>query len=129
MVPLHFIGIPYVSKGRSQAGCDCWGIVFLYYLEVLGIRLPEYADGYSDSAEEEEVAKLVASGRRNWVEVSPPQAGDVVLLRIFKDPVHVGVYLDGHRVLHVRKGTNACIQRLDDSFWRSRIEGFYRYVG
>lgn len=129
MTVQDFIGISYVSKGRARDGCDCYGLVYLYYRDVLGIKLPEYATEYTDAEELDEVARLVARGRPNWVEVSPPREGDVVLLKIWREPVHVGVYVGDGRMLHVRRGANACLERLDGPFWRSRIDGYFRHVG
>ena len=121
--------VTYSSKGRDWSSCDCWGLVRLYYAEVLGIKLPEYAVEYTDAEELDEVARLVVEGRANWVRVSPPQVGDVVLQRLLSQPVHVGIFNGDGRMLHVRRGTEACLERIDGPVWGRRVEGFYRYVG
>ena len=35
----RYIGIPYMPGGESFAGCDCWGIVQLWYRNEMGITL------------------------------------------------------------------------------------------
>lgn len=127
--PSKFIGIPYVSKGRGWDGCDCWGLVRLFYREVLGVLLPEYALEYADAEELRDVAALVEAGRASWERSELPQLGYVVLQRLVSEPVHVGVYVGDERMLHVRRATASCLERIDGPVWGRRVEGFYRYVG
>lgn len=122
-----YIGIPYLSKGRSREGCDCWGLVRLFYREQKGVDLPSYSESYTDSAEIDETKLAVSAGRVNWLKVETPLPGDVVLMKLRGEPVHVGVYVGVGMMLHVRSGVNACLQRLSAPFWKQSLEGFYRY--
>jgi murein DD-endopeptidase len=38
----QFVGIPYVAHGRDYAGADCWGLLYLFYRDVLGVQIPSY---------------------------------------------------------------------------------------
>ncbi len=124
----RYVGIPYVSKGRTYDGCDCWGLLRLVYLEQLGVELPSYADDNADAAEVSETRRVVEAKRDSWERVAIPRPGDAVLMKIHGEPVHVGVYIGDGEMLHVRGGANACVQRLSAPFWRQAFEGFYRYA-
>ena len=38
----QFVGIPYIAHGRGYDGADCWGIVYLFYRDVLKTPIPDY---------------------------------------------------------------------------------------
>ena len=126
----RYIGIPYLVKGRSFAGCDCWGLVVLYYREELGIILPAYEMSFADEAEIAEIHAAISGEKAStWSRVEAPVKNDVVLMRVRGEPVHIGIYIgDGH-ILHTRNGASASIQRLNAPFWRQSLEGYYRHVG
>jgi len=124
-----YVGIPYLSHGRTRSGVDCWGLTRLVYLEQLGIDLPTYAGAYTDAAERSEVKAAIENGRSLWTQTETPEPGDVVLLKITRDPTHVGIYVGDGFMLHVRRGANTCLERLNAPFWRTRVVGYYRYAG
>ncbi len=64
--------------------------------------------------------------------VVQPQEGDAVLLRQFRHPVHVGVWLvvDGGGVLHAVKDAGVVYQKLLELLLHGwQVEGFYRFTG
>lgn len=123
----RYVGLKYESRGRTREGVDCWGLVKLVYLETYSIALPSYAADYVDSAEAEETSRVISENRGDWIEVDQPAEGDVVLLTLQGSPTHVGIYLDGGRMLHVRRGVDACVESLDSLVWRPRIVGYFRH--
>lgn len=126
-----YVGIPFVEHGRDRHGCDCWGLLRLFYREQLGIDLPIYAGEYRNTRDSLAILRLVreqlATDRWSPVRESPA-FGDAVVIRIKGQPWHVGVALGGGDMLHARHGAQTCIESLDSVLWRSRIEGVYRYV-
>jgi cell wall-associated NlpC family hydrolase len=38
-----WIGTPHVYNGRDKKGVDCYGLVWLYYRDVLGTILPDWS--------------------------------------------------------------------------------------
>ena len=123
-----YVGIPFVSRGRGRAGADCWGLVRLVYAEQYGIDLPSLADVYAEAADTAQAAGALAAHREGWRQVDEPREGDVVLLRVDGAESHVGVWLDGSRMLHAREGHAACVERLDAGAWRHRVCGVFRYA-
>lgn len=119
----RFIGIPYVSHGRSFEGCDCFGMYWLVLCEH-GVQVPSYDSAYIDAAERQETRRAIEENVSDWVEVETPEEGDAVLLRA---PSHIGVYLIGGQMLHVREGVCACVESLDSPEYRRRVKGFYRH--
>ena len=128
----RFIGIPYRNKGRDFDGCDCWGLVDLYHREVLGIELPNYLGGYRDAAETAIVEKAILRGRTAWTLVghspgreSPP--GAVALFKIRGRASHVGLVIDGTKLLHTLGGRNSSLEDLDALTWRDRLLGVWTW--
>lgn len=127
----RFVGIPYVPHGRSYEGADCWGILFLYYRDVLGTPVPAYsAEMDAREFKHGAIAPLMATEREKlWQQVETPQPGDGVLMRAGRHDSHVGVFLGQGRMLHSEGPDPSVIDRIGDMRWRNRISGFYRLLG
>lgn len=127
----ELIGIPYLDRGRTVAGCDCWGLAMLYHAE-RGVTLPDFADAYESAEQSQSVASVVAAHRADagWLEVSPQDwaPGDLLLMRMHGHPCHVGVFVGGGMFLHTLRGHNSALQRLSDVRYRSRIVGAWRWL-
>lgn len=85
------VGTPWRRWHSSWEGMDCFGLIVLYFREVLGVDLglvpqTQIAEGFSRA--------------RGWVECGP-EAG-VTCWMAWRDgaPTHCGVLLDARRVLH-----------------------------
>lgn len=131
---MTYVGLRYVKRGRDRHGIDCWGLVYLWYPEQLGIPVPSYgmqsADDYRD------VARAIEAEQRSttWIAVAAPQDGDLVLMTspidddgvIRARPVHIGIAI-GKSVLHCEEGLDTvCVPRTDPSVVH-RIVGYYRH--
>ncbi|WP_434712998.1 C40 family peptidase [Rhizobium sp. YTUHZ045] len=125
----RFVGIPYVPHGRNYGGADCWGILFLYYRDVLGIQIPSYTAEMAEvDFHRHEIAQLIAAEReQQWTEVSTPAKGDCVLMRVGRDESHVGVFIGNGQMLHSEGPDPSRIERVGDMRWRNRIVGYFRY--
>jgi cell wall-associated NlpC family hydrolase len=123
-----FVGIPYVAHGRGYEGADCWGLLFLYYRDVLGMPIPSYsAEMQEREFHRKDIGPLVdAEIERLWLQIDEPQPGDGVLLRAGRFNSHVGVFLGNGRMLHSEGPDPSVVVRLDDIRLRSRITGFFR---
>ncbi len=134
---LQYVGIPFRSHGRDRSGCDCYGLVRLVLAEQFAVAVPSYAGDYPDALECAEVAALICRclfpalpGEGGlWRAVANPGPATVILLRIAGEPWHVGLVVVERWFLHVRPGTDSCLERYDSIRWRRRIAGFYRYAG
>lgn len=126
-----YVGLPFRAHGRDRNGVDCWGLVRLVLAERFGTRLPSYADGYASVEDAEDIGRLIRGKMGPWREVTPGQvqAGDVVLMRLLNQPMHVGVVVASGWMLHIEDGIDACLEPYDGAKWRRRVLGLYRYDG
>ncbi len=127
------IAVPFVDRGRSWSGWDCWALVYLFHRDVLGVAIPSYAESYTDAGQSAETRNqlraLIAIGKALWRSVPEPVLGDVVLLNIGGHPLHVGLALGDGRMLHTERRVGTLVERLSSPIWARRVEGFYRYDG
>lgn len=138
----QYVGIPFADKGRTRAGCDCWGLVRLVLAEQFGIELPDYADAYSDAHDHASVAAAVQAGlREGWTEIDrkhePPRCGDLLVVNVAMRPWHCGLMVTPERFLHCPTQQSretgleigsSCHERLDSAMFRNRIEGIHRHT-
>ena len=122
------IGIPYIEHGRDYSGADCWGIVFLFYRDILKRPIPSYvAEMQGRAFHRRDIGALIEDERaEHWFEVPEPAHGDVVLMRTGRAESHVGIYLKGARILHSEGEPGSYIVRADDMRIRSRLVGYFR---
>lgn len=122
-----YIGIPYVEKGRTTEGCDCWGLVRLIYKDEYNIDLPSFAEEYipKDVAH---ISELVHQYNEGWQRVDTPVEGTGVLFNILGHASHMGVMIDDTNFIHCIRGAEASIASIKSPRWAKRVEGFYKYV-
>lgn len=81
-----YIGIPYRQCGRSLAGIDCYGLVWLVYRDVLGIELPDWMQDASVDFE---------GDFGQWVEIDYPAELCIVRSPRNNWADHMGIYVGG----------------------------------
>ncbi|MEH2705232.1 putative lipoprotein NlpC [Bradyrhizobium elkanii] len=127
----RYIGIPRVQAGRSRAGVDCYGLLWLVYREVLGLDLASYAGETADAPERAEIARLVESGRSAspWREVSPgaEREFDMAVFRRGGVADHVGLVLAPGCMLHVVDETGVYRETFSSGRWRGRLVALHRH--
>jgi cell wall-associated NlpC family hydrolase len=122
-----YIGIPYKLHGSDFSGCDCYGLVCLFYREEFGIELPSFTN-YMDS-----IQSCSSALERDKVLfpnelVEKPEVGDIGTFRYFGYTNHVGVYVGRNKVLHVMRNIATVAQDLNNPIFKGRLEGWYRYA-
>lgn len=122
-----YIGLPYASNGRTEAGIDCWGLVCLFYAQELDIALPSYSELYSDANDPRAVA-AIEKYKDNWQYSKTGSIGDICLFNIYGEPAHVGVYIGDNKFIHAREGRDSVVESLSSSQWSKRFQGFYKYT-
>ena len=125
-----FIGVPYLFRGRTPSGWDCWGCVRHCRAELFGLESPDWSEAYAlrDGAHPvhlaEVTARLISERLAAWRPV-PPGPGAVALLSVFNRPAHVGLMISEVDMLHAFGRAETCIERVDGPRWRDRLIGFY----
>lgn len=122
-----YIGLPFLAKGRTRAGLDCWGLVRLVLLECCGVALPLWVEGYENIEPNPRTAAWLRECAGSFTPVTEARPGDILLFRIGGDLAHVGLDIGAGRMLHIHEGINACIERWRGPRWLPRLEGIYRH--
>lgn len=125
----RFVGIPYVDKGRSLEGFDCWGCLWLVFRDLRGIELPSHSGSYVTAADHAEVARLIAGHVGSWDQVprGAERTFDGVLIREGRFARHIGVVTKHGRLLHVLEGETSRIEPYHSGRLEKRVVAFYRY--
>ena len=125
-----YVGIPFVSNGRTMKGCDCYGLVRLVLHNEYGIDLPELSDNYNDAQNVNDTARLFAEHRPVILaeKLSAPQEKALIVLTEHGAAAHVGIVAGNGYVLHTGFKTGSICQRESHPGIRSRIEGYYRVM-
>ena len=123
-----YLDIPFLAKGRTRAGLDCWGLIRLVYAEQIGVSLPLWLDGYSEIEPCPETAAHLAACAESFAEIPPDRArpGDILLFRTGQHLSHVGLALRGGRMLHIATGIESCTENYLSPRWSPRLVGAFR---
>ncbi|MBI5578124.1 MAG: C40 family peptidase [Deltaproteobacteria bacterium] len=123
-----YVGIPFADHGRTEAGCDCWGLARLVYQRERGILLSDCSDGYITAHKAVITADLYSLESAHWREVTDPQPFDLALIRIAGIPRHVGIVIAPGRMLHIERGKDSVVEDYTRPGLSGRIEAFYRHI-
>ncbi len=126
MIYADLIGKSFADGGRGPDAYDCFGL-FEELCKRRGLALP--AEPNPIGVEQKDAAIQAAIGRGEWVKIITPEPFCAVVFRMIPPFVsHIGMVLDGGRFIHIRRGANVAIERLDSVVWRSRIAGYYAHA-
>jgi len=123
-----YIGIPFVSNGRTKEGCDCYGLVRLVLRDEYGTELPELSADYSSALSIAETARLFTEQLPVLTaeKIAEPEEQAVVIITECGRPCHLGIAAGNGYILHTGIKTGAVCQRSTHPGLRGRIEGYYR---
>lgn len=115
----RYVGIPYLDKGRTDQGCDCWGLVRLVYAQELGIYLPSWHthDGLDD------IRDMLKQHLPQYRRLECSEPFSIVLFSSSVTAMHVGVVVDDDRMLHTTQGKDACLEHTH--LYRFKFLGYY----
>lgn len=125
-----YVGLPWQERGLTREGIACWGLARLVYAEQLGIEVPDYAAEVPSLTERVEVAAIFAnrtSASGPWVSVGDAREFDILVFRRAGLTTHVGIALDGERMLHIDAGGDSHLASYTTGRWASRLAGAYRH--
>ena len=125
---MQYIGIPYLNRGRKFSGCDCYGLVMLFYKGELGIDIPDVnADAKSPRRS---FAAYLMEISRHWTETDARKYAVVAMCANENHPqmvTHFGVMIDEKRMLHTYDGVDSHVVEISHASVKNQIKGFYRW--
>lgn len=103
-----YLGIAYLTHGRSDEGIDCYGLFLTVQKEVYA-RV--FKDFFYDEIGSKRQMRLVSigHGELKTVSIDKPQEGCAAIL---KKGSHVGVYIGEGLILHTTKETGSIISEV-----------------
>lgn len=122
-----FTNIFYHKNKRDFNLCDCYGLCYLFNKHILNKELPLYLNEKIEL--DTEVDAVVQDKKNDFVKVSIGRelAGDIVLMRIKNQPIHVGVIVQSGLMLHIMEGKHSSIESYKTTKWKNKIDSFWRY--
>lgn len=94
------MSVPWVNRGDTFDGVDCYGIYKLYAEHVLGKQMPELT-GYKENAPFNSLHSQ--NIEKHWRQVGRWQDGAMVTFyNLQNKPVHIGICVGELQVLHAR---------------------------
>lgn len=121
-----YIGIPFVDKGRTTEGIDCWGLARLVYKQEYNIDLPSFTSEY-EADDTDRMSDLIAQYKEGWESLDEPTEGCLVLFNVMGHESHIGIAVSNTHFLHARDGMDSAIESLSSHGWNRRIVGYYKY--
>ena len=117
------IGKPFRYGARGPVEYDCWGL--------LQELLRRQGHAPVDYPSNPELVRHALKDEWQSLERHEVRPGDGILLRSV-DPKyvwHIGVVVDGCRMLHTRECAGVLVERFDSPAYARRLAGFFRYRG
>ena len=123
-----YVGIPFVSGGRDETGCDCYGLARLILRNEYGYDLPVLNGDYTNALNIAETKKLfmenvpLLCGEK----IDGPEEKAVALMRMGGRLCHIGLYAGDGCIIHSRHKVGVVCERLSSPSLAGRVEGWYR---
>ncbi len=129
----NYVGVPFLDRGNSMEGSDCWGLMEMVLHEQFEVTLPEYERfEYGDGSERKRISDYMMQMANEYpwkkIDVEEAKAGDVLLLRMSGFKTHVSVVVARGWMLHTEEGIDSVLERYDGTSWKNRVVGTYRHA-
>lgn len=124
---INYLSIPHKHLGRDFTGCDCFGLIRLFYQEEFKIQLPDYQDYQQDWHLSDAKYIIRSYSKAGFKKVKDqPRYGDVLLLNEAGYPKHLGVVIEGGSFLHTLISGTCCHSYMQREYL-GKIHSVYRY--
>jgi cell wall-associated NlpC family hydrolase len=128
-----FLGIPYGMDNDPSKSLDCWNLCRHYAAKELGLIFPEFMYDRTNEEAYIEAGRIHIANQKNlgtvWREVSSPEIGDIMLIKMRGRPCHCGIYVgkvDGQdSFLHTLRGRNSSVESF--TYWNQQVASIHRY--
>jgi len=124
---LHDLLTAEFEEDGEGPNYNCWNLCREVFRRA-GKVLPRYSEYISDIAERNNLIQAIKNSD-DFMNIENPEPLAIVAFRLRPNTItHMGVLIDKHRFIHIRKKAGVAIERLDIGIWSKKIEGFYRYA-
>lgn len=116
------IRVPFIEKGRTYEGWDCWGLIRCAYKDIYDLDLPSYIDEYESTAEQRLITNIIAKQKLEgaWRQIAKSPGAIAVVYNLGR-PTHMGLVVSNYDIIHTQDGLGTVIQRIKDlpveSYW------------
>lgn len=126
---MNYIGIPFKDKGRDIKGCDCYGLVMLYYKNEFNIDIPD--TNIIPNQTGSIMRNFLNEIEKHWIKIDKPEKGCVVAMAMHEDHpklvTHFALALDEKTILHSVRERGSHKMSIDNMQIKSFIKGFYKW--
>ena len=109
------IGVPFRLNKKDFSGCDCRGIVCLYYQYIKNKIIPFTDSGRIFLRNRKKDKERIISVLKTFcqpIDFKDLDEGDILLLNNFKNICVLGVCINRRYVLHMDKHVGSCLTAL-----------------
>jgi cell wall-associated NlpC family hydrolase len=128
----QYLDLPWLEKGRTRAGIDCFGLVRLVLAEQCGAELPAFDEAYMSTHERAQIEAAIAGevvDLATRVPLPSVREFDVLELLDHGRPTHLGIVTAPLRVLHIPRGGTSEMPRWDRGELAGKVVGAWRWKG
>jgi len=125
------IGTPFCSHGRDERGLDCFGVVVCAGVNA-GVF--DIKDDFRDYTPNPDPKLVIKEANRLFVlrEDNTIQNGDIVIIKIAGNPIHMGLYIsnsNGEFIIHILNNSKGAVLDRFDVKTKRRVHSIYSYRG
>ena len=120
------IRVPFVEKGRTYEGWDCWGLIRCAYKDVYNVNLPSYVGEYENTSEQRLLANIIAKQKAGdaWRQIGI-KPGCIAVIYNMGQPTHMGLVISNYDIIHTQENIGTVIQSAKElpveGYWVPRI--------
>ena len=128
-VVLKYLNIPFKHCGRSASGVDCYGLVYMFYKNELGIKLPEYH--YEAEWMKQGLDLIQKNYWEHFEHTDRIKKYCIVTFKGLQTKIvsHMGIMIDDISFLHVPHSLLVCMDKITNIFWKKTVYGYFIYKG
>lgn len=110
--------------GRNYEDYNCFDLVKEFYKDNFGLDLKHFWEGDTVPGRKE-VESLIVTNKGDFIRVTAPKFGDIVIIRLYGVECHMGVVIEGGKFLHAARNIGSLLDRLER--YSLMIAGYYRH--
>lgn len=128
-----YLSVPYVHRGRTTDGWDCYGLYRHVLFDRFGYEAESYEADYPSGTGRHVDAAITGAFAKHsldtWerVQLGSESEGCAIVFNVLGQPLHCGYVITPGTMLHAMHGRGTCIERYDSQNWIKRIEGIYKW--